>query len=75
MSRDLPRVACSLDTSPAVEGIEERAQALAGAEKQCCPFFDFRVSQVGDRVEMTVMAPAPYWQTSDGQGTFRLFAS
>jgi hypothetical protein len=40
------------------EGVEERVRELAEAEQACCAFFDFQVSRDGDRVEMTVLAPA-----------------
>lgn len=59
----------------AAAAIEERLRALAAAEKQCCPFFEFQIGRTGDRVDMTVTAHACYWQTAHGQRTVRLFGS
>lgn len=56
-------------TFPAVDGMEERVRSLAQAEQECCSFFDFGVTVVGDHVEMTVVAPA------DGQAALRYLFS
>jgi MerR family copper efflux transcriptional regulator len=42
----------------AADGLEPRIRALAAAEEACCAFLEFDVSRTGERIEMTVTAPA-----------------
>jgi hypothetical protein len=40
------------------EDVEARIRELAAAEERCCSFLSFTISSSGDRVDLTVTAPA-----------------
>jgi hypothetical protein len=42
------------------DGVAARVRRLADAESSCCSFFDFRVTEHADRVDLDVRVPAAY---------------